>query len=145
MQLGFNRQNSFPKVIVAQSAVGREGLNLHQACRVVYLLHPEWNPGVVEQQIGRVDRLGSRWQKEFEAFQKQGGVLPFIEVKPVIFKGTYDEYNWQVLDTRWDELRSQLHGVILQASERTRGDEDMVLLALLFNRVGVSGVGSGLH
>lgn len=125
MQLGFNRQNSFPKVIVAQSAVGREGLNLHQACRVVYLLHPEWNPGVVEQQIGRVDRLGSRWQKEFEAFQKQGGVLPFIEVKPVIFKGTYDEYNWQVLDTRWDELRSQLHGVILQASERTRGDEDI--------------------
>lgn len=125
MQLGFNRQNSFPKVIVAQSVVGREGLNLHQACRVVYLLHPEWNPGVVEQQIGRVDRLGSRWQKEFEAFQKQGGDLPFIEVKPVIFKGTYDEYNWQVLDTRWDELRSQLHGVILQASERTRGDEDI--------------------
>lgn len=125
MQLGFNRQNSFPKVIVAQSAVGREGLNLHQACRVVYLLHPEWNPGVVEQQIGRVDRLGSRWQKEFEAFQKQGGDLPFIEVKPVIFKGTYDEYNWQVLDTRWDELRSQLHGVILHASERTRGDEDI--------------------
>ena len=125
MQLGFNRQNSFPKVVVAQSVVGREGLNLHQACRVVYLLHPEWNPGVVEQQIGRVDRLGSRWQKEFEASQEQGRELPFIEVKPVIFKGTYDEYNWQVLDARWDELRSQLHGVILPESERTNGDEEI--------------------
>lgn len=125
MQLGFNRQNSFPKVVVAQSVVGREGLNLHQACRIVYLLHPEWNPGVVEQQIGRVDRLGSRWQKEFEAYQEQGGELPFIEVKPVIFKGTYDEYNWQVLDARWDELRSQLHGVILPESDRTNGDEEI--------------------
>ncbi|TGE84808.1 type III restriction endonuclease subunit R [Pseudoalteromonas sp. KS88] len=123
MQLGFNRQNSFPKVVVAQSVVGREGLNLHQACRVVYLLHPEWNPGVVEQQIGRVDRLGSRWQREFEASQYEKKELPFIEIKPVIFKGTYDEYNWQVLDARWDELRSQLHGVILPESERSNGDE----------------------
>jgi len=123
MQLGFNRRSSFPKVIVAQSIVGREGLNLHHACRVVYLLHPEWNPGVVEQQIGRIDRIGSRWQKEFESYQTKNGKLPFIEVKPVIFKGTYDEYNWQVLNARWDELRSQLHGVIIPESERTNEDE----------------------
>ncbi|MBE0458239.1 DEAD/DEAH box helicase [Pseudoalteromonas prydzensis] len=118
LQLGFNRKNSFPYVLVAQSVVGREGLNLHQACRFVYLLHPEWNPGVVEQQIGRVDRLGSRWEKEFYEQQDQGGELPFIEIKQVIFKGTYDEYNWQVLHARWDQLRSQLHGVVIPISER---------------------------
>ena len=28
----------FSKVIVAQSVVGRKGLNLHLACRIVYLL-----------------------------------------------------------------------------------------------------------
>jgi len=121
LQLGFNRHNSFPKVLVAQSVVGREGLNLHQACRIVYLLHPEWNPGVVEQQIGRVDRLGSRWEKEFNSI-KEGSVnpcnLPFIEVKPIVFRGTYDEYNWQVLQERWDKLRSQLHGVVIPESER---------------------------
>jgi SNF2 family DNA or RNA helicase len=50
-------------VLVAQSVVGREGLNLHRACRTVILLHPEWNPGVVEQQIGRVDRLSSYWEQ----------------------------------------------------------------------------------
>lgn len=121
LQLGFNRDNSFPNVLVAQSTVGREGLNLHQACRIVYLLHPEWNPGVVEQQIGRVDRLGSRWEKEFNNVlesQTEPFELSYIEVKPIIFKGTYDEYNWQVLQTRWDELRSQLHGVVIPETER---------------------------
>jgi len=121
LQLGFNRQNSFPNVLVAQSVVGREGLNLHQACRIVYLLHPEWNPGVVEQQIGRVDRLGSRWEKEFkDAAESQIELLelPFIEIKPIVFKGTYDEYNWQVLKMRWDELRPQIHGIIIPKTER---------------------------
>ena len=35
VQLAFNRPNSFPRVLVAQSMVGREGLNLHRACRIV--------------------------------------------------------------------------------------------------------------
>lgn len=121
LERGFNRQNSFPNVLVAQSVVGREGLNLHHACRIVYLLHPEWNPGVVEQQIGRVDRLGSRWEKEFNEMlvsQVEPSELPFIEVKPIVFKGTYDEYNWQVLKMRWDDLRSQLHGVVIPETER---------------------------
>src|SRR5208337_2741491 len=66
IQLAFNRPKTFPMVLVAQSMVGREGLNLHKACRIVVLLHPEWNPGVVEQQIGRVDRVGSRWCNELK-------------------------------------------------------------------------------
>jgi len=66
IQLAFNRSKSFPKVLVAQSMVGREGLNLHKACRTVVLLHPEWNPGVTEQQIGRIDRVGSEWEVQLE-------------------------------------------------------------------------------
>ncbi|MBE2295174.1 MAG: DEAD/DEAH box helicase family protein [Phycisphaerales bacterium] len=116
IQLAFNRPNSFPKVLVAQSMVGREGLNLHKACRIVVLLHPEWNPGVVEQQIGRVDRVGSHWASELEMAITdgvRGNQLPRIEVRPVIFCGTYDEHNWRVLRERWDDLRAQLHGVII--------------------------------
>lgn len=45
LQLAFNRERSSPRVLVAQSMVGREGLNLHRACKTVVLLHPEWNPG----------------------------------------------------------------------------------------------------
>lgn len=112
LQLAFNRQHSFPQVLVAQSVVGREGLNLHEACRTVVILHPEWNPAVVEQQIGRVDRLGSHWSKLLRqaAAQPAPNDIPFIDVCPVIFQGTYDDAHWRVLQDRWDDLRAQLHG-----------------------------------
>lgn len=116
LQLAFNRRHSNPRVLVAQSRVGREGLNLHKACRTVVLLHLEWNPGVVEQQIGRVDRIASLWEKMvLNAYQKGATPegLPRIHVCPVIFRGTYDEKQWSVLERRWDELRAQLHGLIL--------------------------------
>jgi hypothetical protein len=80
-------------------------------------LHPEWNPGVVEQQIGRVDRIGSLWEEKLNQVvdkQKTGG-LPRIEIRPVVFQGTYDEKNWCVLRDRWDDLRAQLHGVVISS------------------------------
>lgn len=116
LQLAFNREHSHPRVLVAQSAVGREGLNLHKACRTVVLLHPEWNPGVVEQQIGRVDRIGSLWERLLRGAIDGGTAaeaLPRIEVQPIIFGGTYDEMQWEVLRGRWDDLRAQLHGVVV--------------------------------
>jgi hypothetical protein len=116
IQQAFNRREAASMVLIAQSLVGREGLNLHEACRVVVLLHPEWNPAVVEQQIGRVDRVSSRWAQDLhEALgnSRRGEELPRIEVLPVVFRGTYDEYNWSVLRERWDDLRAQLHGEVI--------------------------------
>ncbi|MEZ5443376.1 MAG: C-terminal helicase domain-containing protein [Lysobacterales bacterium] len=116
LQLAFNRVHSNPQVLVAQSMVGREGLNLHRACRHVLLLHPEWNPGVVEQQIGRIDRVGSRWEQQCRSAIEAGALgesLPRIEILPVVFKGTYDEQNWCVLRERWGDLRAQLHGIVV--------------------------------
>ena len=136
LQLAFNRRHAFPKVLVAQSIVGREGLNLHKSCRTVVLLHPEWNPGVVEQQIGRVDRLGSLWEEMLQQAIEQKGEpseIPRIEIRPVVFKGTYDESNWQVLNDRWDELRAQLHGVIL--SYKDGEDEEVRRLYDEINRL----------
>jgi hypothetical protein len=132
IQLAFNRSHSFPRVLVAQSLVGREGLNLHESCRIVVLLHPEWNPGVVEQQIGRVDRVNSRWAKALrQAIDDgtRGTNLPRIEIRPIIFKGTYDEHNWNVLRERWDDLRAQLHGDAVPA--RLRESEDAEGRAIL--------------
>lgn len=132
IQLAFNRPNSFPHVLVAQSLVGREGINLHESCRIVVLLHPEWNPGVVEQQIGRVDRVNSRWAKALrQAIDdgEKGPDLPRIEIRPIIFKGTYDEHNWNVLQERWDDLRAQLHGEAVPARLRMGEDpEDRTIL-----------------
>ena len=119
LQLAFNREHGHPKVLVAQSVVGREGLNLHEACRTVILLHAEWNPGIVEQQIGRVDRINSLWEKKLKATLSNTPVdaLPKIEIRPVIFQGTYDEHHWTVLKNRWNDLRAQLHGVVITPSE----------------------------
>lgn len=116
IQLAFNRKQGHPWILVAQSLVGREGLNLHKACRTVVLLHPEWNPGVVEQQIGRIDRIGSLWEEKLNqmiADELPNDDIPRIEIRPVVFKGTYDEKNWQVLQKRWDDLRAQLHGIVI--------------------------------
>lgn len=131
LQLAFNRKQGHPKVLVAQSLVGREGLNLHKACRTVVLLHPEWNPGVVEQQIGRVDRIGSLWEEKLNqviADKQAIGDLPRIEIRPVVFRGTYDEKNWQVLHDRWDDLRAQLHGIVIspRIAEKYSDAEEMI-------------------
>lgn len=130
IQLAFNRAQVNPKVLVAQSMVGREGLNLHRACRTVVLLHPEWNPGVTEQQIGRVDRVGSDWATALVKAVNAGcpsDELPRIDVHPVIFKGTYDEHNWSILRKRWDDLRAQLNGIVIP-SRLLADDESLRLL-----------------
>jgi len=123
LQQGFQRRHGHPRVLVAQSQVGREGLNLHKSCRTVVMMHPEWNPGAVEQQIGRVDRLGSFWEERLrEAIGKGVGAkdLPRIEFRAVVFQGTYDEWNWQVLRERWSVLRAQLHGVVIDGATAAR-------------------------
>ncbi len=132
LQSAFNRKNSHPKVLIAQSMVGREGLNLHKACKTVILFHLEWNPGVVEQQIGRVDRVDSLWSQQMNAWnrkpvgEKSEEDCPRIQVRPVIFKGTYDEMNWQVLSDRWQNLQAQLHGMVISPDIAKECDPETV-------------------
>lgn len=134
IQQAFNRHNCFPQVLVAQSMVGREGLNLHKACKTVVLLHPEWNPGIVEQQIGRVDRVSSHWCAVLDRYLDEIGENgnhappPRIEVIPIVFSGTYDEHNWFVLQQRWDDLRAQLHGVAIPRSQAGTDKEGLSIL-----------------
>lgn len=127
LQGAFNNPRRYPKVLIAQSMVGREGLNLQEACRTVIMLHLEWNPGVVEQQIGRVDRLNSLWGKMLnEAIftKKPKDSLPQINIRPVIFTCTYDEHQWNILEKRWMDLRAQLHGEAVPPSRRNCNNEE---------------------
>jgi len=130
LQSAFSREGSWPQVLVAQSTVAREGLNLQAACRAVVMLHLEWNPGNVEQQIGRVDRLGSRWRREAEMHKcANGGDPPRILIRPVLVRGTYADHHWSVLQQRWDNLRAQLNGEVLPPSDL--GEQDQHLTGLL--------------
>lgn len=37
-----------------------EGVDLHRCCRVVIHHDLDWNPSVIEQRAGRVDRIGAK-------------------------------------------------------------------------------------
>jgi hypothetical protein len=114
VQSSFNRHETGPYVLIAQSTVGREGLNLHKACRRVFLFHPEWNPGVMEQQIGRVDRIESLWNQMATEWKKNP-ITPYpkIEIESLVFQGTYDEYQAHILKRRRATLNAQLFGALL--------------------------------
>ena len=114
VQASFNRNETGPYVLIAQSTVGREGLNLHRACRRVFLFHPEWNPGVMEQQVGRVDRIESLWNHMARQWKANPeNEYPKIEVESLVFQGTYDEYQANILRSRRASLNAQLFGALL--------------------------------
>lgn len=48
-----------PPYVLLCTEIPREGIDLHLWCRRVVQYDLEWNPALMEQQIGRVDRIGS--------------------------------------------------------------------------------------
>ena len=129
MQAAFNRAASSPRVLLAQSQVGREGLNLHEACRVVMQFHAEWNPAILEQQIGRVDRKGSLWEKLARTWLEQGdpaAPMPRIEVRQLVFEGTYDAYQWERVGRRQRMFDASLFGTLLSSEAWQRVPPDRV-------------------
>ncbi|MBT3367683.1 MAG: DEAD/DEAH box helicase family protein [Nitrospina sp.] len=133
LQAQFNTRDAFPLVLIAQSQVGREGLNLHKACRTVAQFHSEWNPGVVEQQIGRVDRIESFWEAKAVEWKStrwdnsQGDKEyqgPKIIIKPIIFEGTYDAFQYDVSKKRRETLNAHLFGELLTKEALERLPED---------------------
>jgi hypothetical protein len=126
LQAAFNRSGASPWVLIAQSQVGREGLNLHESCRVVVQFHAEWNPAVLEQQIGRVDRKGSLWEQRAQTWLADGaqGEPPFVEVRQLIFEGTYDAFQWDRVMRRQHVFDASLFGSLLPAEAWDRVPEE---------------------
>jgi hypothetical protein len=125
LQGAFNRPGASPWVLIAQSQVGREGLNLHESCRVVVQFHAEWNPAVLEQQIGRVDRKGSLWEQRAQQWLDGGaqGDPPFVEVRQLVFEGTYDAFQWDRVMRRQHVFDASLFGSLLPADAWDRVPE----------------------
>lgn len=128
LQAAFNRPGASPWVLIAQSQVGREGLDLHESCRVVVQFHAEWNPAVLEQQIGRVDRKGSLWERLAQKWLDDGaqGVPPFVEVWQLIFEGTYDAFQWDRVMRRQHVFDASLFGSLLPAEAWDRVPKERV-------------------
>ncbi|MET3379609.1 hypothetical protein [Variovorax paradoxus] len=116
-QGAFNNPQLNPRVLIGQAEVMSEGLNLHRACRQVVLFHLDWNPGRIEQQIGRIDRQDSDWMTACEEALATGEKPPTLDVHTIAVEGTYDDLRTKVVAERAKVLRAQLFGEIVPASQ----------------------------
>ena len=74
--LGFNTPYR-PEILISTS-VGQEGIDLHRECR--HVIHHDlcWNPATIEQRTGRVDRIGSKVERERRGAESGAG--PSLEI-----------------------------------------------------------------
>ena len=98
---GFNTP-LLPDVLIC-TAVGQEGIDLHRQCRHIVHYDLDWNPAKVEQRTGRVDRIGSKAERE-RTLYAQGQTLsedqlPGLDVGLPYLAGTYDERMFERLRT----------------------------------------------
>lgn len=114
---GFNTP-LLPEILVCTS-VGAEGIDLHRHCRHVVHYDLAWNPAVLEQRTGRVDRIGS---KTFRERSGPNGSGTYLEVGVPFLAGTYDERMYEELRLRAQQFEV-LTGGDLSADGVDGGDE----------------------
>jgi superfamily II DNA or RNA helicase len=78
-----------PDLLVASSVMG-EGIDLHRECRQVIHHDLDWNPSVLEQRTGRLDRIGALAESENQD----------IAVYEPYLAGTHDEKMFRVVKDR---------------------------------------------
>jgi hypothetical protein len=110
--LGFNTPYR-PEILISTS-VGQEGIDLHRECR--HVIHHDlcWNPATIEQRTGRVDRIGSKVERE--RLGVKNGENPTLEIAVPYLAATYDERMFEEL-----YRRSQLFEVTLGGDMRVEG------------------------
>lgn len=113
--LGFNTPYR-PEILVSTS-VGQEGIDLHRECR--HVIHHDlcWNPATIEQRTGRVDRIGSKVERE--RMGSKDGEGPTLEIAVPYLAATYDERMFEEL-----HRRAQLFEVTLGGEIRVEGRID---------------------
>jgi hypothetical protein len=100
---GFNTP-LLPEILVCTS-VGQEGIDLHRECRHVIHYDLGWNPASIEQRTGRVDRIGSKAERERtlalgQHLHRPERNMPGLDVALPYLAATYDERMFDALRTR---------------------------------------------
>ncbi len=131
--LGFNTPYR-PEILVSTS-VGQEGIDLHRECR--HVLHHDlcWNPATIEQRTGRVDRIGSKVERERMGLRDGKG--PTLEIAVPYLAATYDERMFEEL-----YRRAQLFEVTLGGEMRVEGRIEADRLAEEHRRREKLGIGT---
>ncbi len=113
---GFNSP-LLPEILVCTS-VGSEGIDLHKFCRHVVHYDLAWNPAVIEQRTGRVDRIGSKTFRERTTSNEA-----HLEIGIPFLAGTYDERMFEEL-----RLRAQVFEVMTggdMARDEASGSDEL--------------------
>lgn len=119
---GFNTP-LLPEILVC-TAVGQEGIDLHRECRHVIHYDLGWNPATIEQRTGRIDRIGSKTERERKLASRRAGetneqYMPGLEVALPYLAATYDERMFDVLRTR-----AQIFEILTGGDPTADRDED---------------------
>ncbi len=96
--------------VIISTEAGAEGVNL-QIANVLVNFDLPWNPMVVEQRIGRVQRLGSRHE--------------FVNIYNLVLSGTFDEY---IVGRLMEKLQMASHAIgdidaLLETSGLSDGED----------------------
>jgi hypothetical protein len=119
---GFNTP-LLPEILVC-TAVGQEGIDLHRECRHVIHYDLGWNPATIEQRTGRIDRIGSKTERERKLASRSAATtneqyMPGLEVALPYLAATYDERMFDVLRTR-----AQIFEILTGGDPTADRDED---------------------
>jgi hypothetical protein len=93
VQFAFNLPG--PPYVLICTKMAREGIDLHLWCRRVVQYDLEWNPALMEQQIGRVDRIGSLSRRDSQP----------VEVVWAWVPGTFEEYMARKVKERMEMMK----------------------------------------
>lgn len=105
-------KSEIPEInVIVSTEAGSEGVNL-QAANVLVNYDLPWNPMIVEQRIGRIQRLGSKHEK--------------VCIFNIVLKGTFEEYIVGRLVEKLQMAASAIGDIesLLQASGMDDGEED---------------------
>lgn len=97
----------FPEVLISSAVMG-EGVDLHHECRHAVHHDLDWNPSILEQRTGRLDRLGSKAEVTG---------LPIVVYEPFL-EGTQDEKQFRVVKDR-ERWFNVVMGEKLELDERS--------------------------
>jgi hypothetical protein len=119
---GFNTP-LLPEILVC-TAVGQEGIDLHRECRHVVHYDLGWNPATIEQGTGRIDRIGSKTERERKLASRRAAEtneqdMPGLEVALPYLAATYDERMFDSLRTR-----AQVFEILTGGDPTADRDED---------------------
>ncbi|KAJ3671720.1 hypothetical protein LUZ60_007799 [Juncus effusus] len=100
-----------PAVLLASLKAAGTGINLTAACRV-FLMEPWWNPGVEEQAMDRVHRIGQREEVRVVRMIVRGSVEERIvemqERKARLASGAFGRGSEEARKMRVDDLRMMM-------------------------------------